>query len=806
LDNLPALNGVHAGPLRRLSITDALRRHPFLTFGTPVVVVALTTLFVLWISPLFQSSASIRIDEEDGPGVAMVQALQVLSAQGSQFQTEVAVLQSRSLAEEVARDEALQVTLVEPARTRRSIIVGGLRPDTTSLETTITLQRTGDGQYQATAAVVHPGNPAEPFARSNTEVRDLGPVTVGVPFDLGGTAGTLQPAAEQHDRIVLHVETFSKAVRGLQEVLVVSRPDREANVASVTYTNTDPELAQSVVNRLTNIYIAKRVGAESTENRTTLAFLRSQLDSLGEELRGAETRLKDFSTASRIVAPDEQAAGQVQRLIELKAERDVVEAERSSLDQLMREVRAEEAQPVGTSGMPRPSPYRRLLVIPAFLTSPGTSQLLTLLTTQESELASKLMLFTPADRDVQLLIQQIEGLESQLRGMSETHLRTLEGRVAFLDTSLAGFEQELTRIPEAQVAYVRLRRETEALAGLHGLLQTRLKEAEIQAGVENEIVRIVDPAIYPQEPIRPRPLFSLFVAVIVGSMLGVVGAVARDQLDRSVRDRQDVGRVTGGAVLGLIPEQRDARLASRLPVHWFTNGREVQPRLLSAVGTEDAVMEAYRSLRANLHFSRIETPPRAVVFTSPMPGDGKSTTAANLALVLAQQGNRVLLVDADMRRGVLHELLGSAREPGLSDVLTGRVPLSQAMTTLEPREGVRLDFVPGGTWPPNPAELITSPAMRVVLSEGLAHHEMVILDAPPLNLVSEAAVLGTYCDGVILVARAGITEESPLEYAVEQLRSVRAPLLGTVLNGVEVGSQDYYGSKSGRAYPYLPKN
>jgi tyrosine-protein kinase Etk/Wzc len=790
-----------------LSIPDALRRHPFLTFGTPVVVIALTTLFVLWISPLFQSSAVIRIDEEEEPGVAMMQALQVLSAQGSQFQTEVAVLQSRSLAEEVAREEALQVTLEEPARTNRSIVVGGLRADTTSLEATYTLQRTGAGQYQATALVVHPGNPAQPFARSRKEVRELGLVTVGAPFDLGGTTGTLQPGAEQYDRIVLKIETFAEAVRELQEVLVVSRPDREANVAAVTYTNTDPELAQAVVNRLTSIYIAKRVGAESTENRTTLGFLRSQLDSLAEELRGAETRLKDFSTASRIVAPDEQAAGQVERLIELKAERDVVEAERSSLDQLMREIRSEAAQPAGTSGMPTPSPYRRLLAIPALLTSPATSQLLALLTTQESELASKLMLFTPADRDVQLLIQQIEGLENQLQGMTETYLRTLDSRVAFLDTSLAGFEQELTRIPEGQVAYVRLRRETEVLAGLHTLLQTRLKEAEIQAGVEDEIVRVVDPAIYPQEPIRPRPLFSLLMAVLVGSMMGVVAAVAADQLDRSVRNRQDVGRVTGGAVLGLIPEQRAERLlASRLPVHWFTNGRDVRPQLLTTVGKEDAVVEAYRSLRTNLLFSRIETPPRAVVFTSPMPGDGKSTTAANLALVLAHQGHRILLVDADMRRGILHEVLGAAREPGLADVLMGRMPLSQATAAVEPREGVRLDFLPSGSWTPNPAELITSPGMRALLAEGLAHHEMVILDAPPLNLVSEAAVLGTYCDGVILVARAGITEETPLEYAVERLRSLGAPLLGTVLNGVEAAGQDYYGSRSGRAHSYFPKS
>lgn len=798
-------NGTHPAAFRRLSVSEAIRRRPLLAFGTPVAIVALTLLFLLWVRPVFQTNALIRIDEEEQGSVPMLQALQFLSAQGSQLQTEIAVLQSRSLTEQVGKATALQVTLLEPARTSRSAIVSALQVDTAALETTYTLQRTAPGPYDVSAVVVQPRDAARPFARARKDVRQLGQASPGVPFGIDGTALTLGPGAEAHDRIVVHVAAFPDAVKDMQEALVVSRPDREANVVLVTYQNTDPELAQSVVNELTGSFIVGRQGTESTEERHTVGFLQSQLDSLRLQLLSAEVRLRDFSTASRIIAPEEQAAGQAQRLVEMKAERDLKEAERSSLDQLMSEIRAEAARSPAPGAAPQASPYRRLLAFPTLFASPATGQLLAVLAEQENLLTEKLMVNTRADADVQLLSERIASLEGQLQSMTETYLTSLNSQVASYDAALAGFEDELTRVPDAQMTYFRLRRESEVLSGLYTLLQTRLKEAQIQAAMDDESVRVVDPAFYPREPVSPRPMFSLLIAVLIGSLLGVGGAVAAEQLDRSVRDRQDVGRVTGGSVLGLIPELREpSRLGNRLPMPWSANGRELRPRLVSAGGPGDPAAEAYRSLRTNLLFSRLDSPPRAVVFTSPMPGDGKSTTAANLALVLAQQGHRVLLVDADMRRGGLHEVLGCAREPGLSEVLLGRKPLSEALATVE-REGLHFDFLPAGAWPPNSSELIASPAMRALLQESLGRYEMVILDAPPLNLVNEAAVLGTYCDGVILVARAGITEESPLEFAVQQLRSVRAPLLGTVLNGVDEAQQDYYG-RGGRPHAYFGKN
>ena len=795
-------NGNHAvAQPRRLSLTESVRRRPLLALGTPMAVLAFTVLFVLWVPPLFETTTLIRIDEERS-GVAVLEVLQTLS-QGSELQTEMAVLRSRSLAEQVAREMSLQVTVVEPSRTRRSDLLASVQVDSAAPEATYTLQRAAPGRYSVSAVVVHPKDASRPFARARKEAKRLGEASVGAPLTLEGATVSLSPGAVERERIVLHVATFEDVVEQLQDGLIVSRPDREANVVLVRYQNTDPELAQAVLSTLAQTFIEGRRSVQSAEVRGTVGFLEEQLDSLGQHLGGAEERLRDYSAANRIVSPEEEAAGQVRRLVEMKAQRDVLEAERSSLGQLMAEIRAEVAA-TSDSTPQDGSPYRRLLAFPSLFTSSVTGELLAQLAELENQRTQRLMLVTVEDRDVGLLADRIGTLERQLQGIAETYLVSMGSQVAALDAALAGFEGELARIPSAQMAYFRLQREADVLSELYTLLQTKREEAEIAAAVQDMSVRVVDAAPFPRVPVRPRPALSLFMATVVGSLLGLGGAVAAEHRDRSVRDRKDVGRVTGGAVLGLIPELHATRVnGNRLPVHWLGHSRATRPQMVSQIAAGDPAVEAYRSLRTNLLFSRIDQPPRVVVFTSPMPGDGKSTTAVNLALVLAQQGHRILLVDADMRRGVLHEVLKAPREPGLSEVLFGKAPLAAAVTSVEPMEDVRIDFLPSGIWPPNPAELIASARMRELLTTAREGYEMVILDAPPLNLVTDAAVLGTHCDGVVLVARAGITEEAPLEYAVEQLASVRAPLLGTVLNGVEASGQDHYGTRQGKAYAYL---
>jgi capsular exopolysaccharide synthesis family protein len=230
-----------------------------------------------------------------------------------------------------------------------------------------------------------------------------------------------------------------------------------------------------------------------------------------------------------------------------------------------------------------------------------------------------------------------------------------------------------------------------------------------------------------------------------------------------------------------------------------TSPQAVRSRLVAGRNPRGSASEAYRTLRTNLTFAQFEKPPKTLVFTSPAPGDGKSTSSSNLAITLAQQGLRSILIDADMRRGAMHTALDTTNKPGLSDYLVGKSSLEDIIRAVH-LEDANFDFIPTGTLPPNPAELLASTRMQALLEHLDGEYDAVIFDAPPLNIVTDAAVLGARTDGVIVVVRAGVTDRAAVRYAFDQLKAVHARVLGCVLNDVDSKRDTYYGSELAGKY------
>ncbi len=318
----------------------------------------------------------------------------------------------------------------------------------------------------------------------------------------------------------------------------------------------------------------------------------------------------------------------------------------------------------------------------------------------------------------------------------------------------------------------------ESLVASQALFKQKLDQLQVDGALKRGGAQLVTPAGVPTNPVSPQPLRSGVIALALGLALGVGLAFLREVLDDSVKTKDDLERVAPSLpVLGLIPV---------VPA-W--RGKE-EPYVISVADPVSPAAEAYRSLRTSVQFLGLEQPMRTLQVTSANPQEGKTTTLANLAVALARSGQTVAIVCCDLRRPRIHEFFGLTNEFGFTSVLLGKVPLAAAMQ--EVPDQARLSLLASGPLPPNPSELLSSRRTMEVLGSLQAEYDIVLLDCPPVLPVTDALVLSALVDATLLVAVAGATTRKEAARAVELLRQVDAPLVGSVLNGVDTeGSYGY---------------
>ena len=307
-------------------------------------------------------------------------------------------------------------------------------------------------------------------------------------------------------------------------------------------------------------------------------------------------------------------------------------------------------------------------------------------------------------------------------------------------------------------------------------------------GVAPVKVSVVERAEVPTTPVAPRTKLNLALGLLVGLAVGFGGAIVREMFDTTIKDAATLADKTGTSLLGVIGSDPDV---SKRP-------------LVVQVEPQAQLAEAYRHLRTSIQFVAVDQQIGSFVITSAVAGEGKSTVAANLAIAIAQLGQRVVLVETDLRRPALSKLFGIEGAVGLTDVLIGRVELDDALQTWG---GGSLQLLPAGTSPPNPSELLASRAMSELISSLEGRAEMVVFDAPPLLPVTDAAILATRTSGAVMIARAGSTTVEQVERAVATLQAVGAPLLGCVLTVAPVKGPDaayYYAYAAGKAPVAVP--
>jgi capsular exopolysaccharide synthesis family protein len=382
-----------------------------------------------------------------------------------------------------------------------------------------------------------------------------------------------------------------------------------------------------------------------------------------------------------------------------------------------------------------------------------------------------------------------------------------------LREAVAAQTREFNDIGEKSIQYNILKREVETNRQLYeGLLQ-RLKEAGVSAGMKASNIRVVDNGKVPLKPAKPRIMLNMAMALVAGLALGLSMAFLQEYLDDSLKTPDDVRRQIGLPTLGVIPSTvskgrvgygygygfgygygygyEAVEKQKQLTADGGGSPKEVTVARLISPYMNSAQSEAYRSLRTSILLSTPGKSPRVIVMTSAQPAEGKTKTAVNLSIILAQLGSRVLLVDSDMRRPRISAVLKlPAASTGLSTCLVGQSSLEESiLETPIPN----LYVIPCGPIPPNPAELVASGMMKQLLAEALEKFDYAILDSPPVLHVTDGRVLAAQADAVMLIVHGGITSRTLVTQAKDLLGQVNANVIGVVLNNVDLSASSYYG-------------
>ncbi len=364
----------------------------------------------------------------------------------------------------------------------------------------------------------------------------------------------------------------------------------------------------------------------------------------------------------------------------------------------------------------------------------------------------------------------------------------VQTKVTELQQQIDAIDQQVEDAPDDEKDDLEksLAPQRQLLVDQQAIFKQRLDQIQVDASLQSGSAQLVRPAESPAEPVEPSPLRTGALALIVGLLLGLGAAFLADYLDDSVTTPEELERATGGLpVLTTVPDEAPP---------------DNRPVSLSSPG--DQSVEAYRGLRTALQFVSLEKPLRTIQVTSPLPGEGKTTTAANLAVLLAQTGRRVVLVDADLRRPRLHEVFGSDGSRGLTSALLGE-PVMELLWPVALEAG-HLEVLAAGVIPTNPSETLGSQRMQTVMGELTRMFDVVVIDSAPVLPVTDAVVVAGWVDAVVLVARAGQTTDKQLREAVGLLTRSAAPVVGAVLNGTDT-SRNGYGSGYGYGYGYAPQ-
>jgi succinoglycan biosynthesis transport protein ExoP len=562
---------------------------------------------------------------------------------------------------------------------------------------------------------------------------------------------------------------------------IAVKPLKDSRLAYITVSDRKPQRAALIANTVADTYIEYNLDYKLEGARSAMSWLAEQESDLKRQLEQSELKLYRYKKDRNLLAvslDDKQSMLSQNlvnvnnkltdlhiRLIELEAKRKMIERARANMAEVetLPEIREKT-----TIERLRDSYIQ--------------------LSKEQADLSSR---YGPEHPRMKALSGQIETVHKAYQQEIDAVLVAFEkvyqemvDNERSLKSLMEQQKNEAIELSKIEVEYKPLKRAADQEEKMYGIIASRQKEIDITGPMKINNVRVLERAIVPGAPVRPKPIQNLLLGVLLGFATGIVLAFAIEALDNTLKTQADVEQLMGTSVLGLVPiigtaPGAEASLAS-------DNLRERDLGVF--LDPKSVAAECCRSIRTNILFMSPDRPLRTLVVTSPSPQEGKTTTAINLSVTMAEAGGRVLIVDTDMRRPRLHRSFGVPNQAGISTVIVGKSTLEEAVKRTDVPN---LDVLTCGPVPPNPSELLHTDRFGAVLADCLRLYDRVILDSPPTSAVTDPAVLGNLADGVVLVVKAGETTRDAALHARRQLNTANARLVGVIVNAIDFSNPAY---------------
>jgi capsular exopolysaccharide synthesis family protein len=603
-------------------------------------------------------------------------------------------------------------------------------------------------------------------------------------------------------------------------------PVRDSDVIKIIASSGSAREAALIANVYAEAYLQRNVYGTRTKSRTFREFLESQLKEKQAALGKSEESVRNYMEKKGVVSLDEESRKVIEQLSQLEAQRDAVDISIQALSRTIssyQEQMSQQEQNVAKVMGEANDPYIRVMQAqlaqlevqrditvaqnPDFVGKEVYNTKLNEIDGQIQALKAKLK-----KRTDEFLINLLPGdnansgtesnpasyLKQVKQKMLEAQieLQSLQARKEALGTAVKEYDRQFENLPRKNMEFARLQREKGSTEKLYLTIEEKYNEANINEQGELGYIDIFDAAVPPPYPASPRVGLNLLLGFVSGLSLGFLIVFAREQMQDTMRTPEDVKR-KGFVVLTTVGVMKEPRRRFDGNAKALIGKKKIEPRLVMLTSPMSPESESYRQVRTSLNLARGEASAKVILVTSPEPGEGKTTTASNLAISFAQAGRSVLLVDADLRQPTVHSMFDLKINPGLSEILSG-YSIREKVEQESSVAGLRI--VTSGPIPANPVEYLDSEGMKRFMDDARRHYDVVILDSPPVLAVTDTVVLSAYASATILVISSGSTGGPVLDRCREMLEVAGTRIVGVVINNFDAAKA--YGLHGRTGYGY----